>query len=243
MRDDYLLDLPASWEDFHRGLKRNIRESLRHCYNSLRRDGHEFQLEVARERGAVRAALPRFLQLHRMRAEMPSGPRHPDRFGTPQRQAFLYEVCERLAARDCVRVFQLRIGADVVATRIGFAVADSIYLYYSGFDPAWARYSVMTTTLAEALKYAIAQGVRTVNLSPTGERSKLRWRPRLVLFHSAAVRREFLSSRTKYRAYQAVRRAGYSHWGMRSARDAPDRPGPMRSSSARALRWGKEPPP
>jgi hypothetical protein len=59
---------------------------------------------------------------------------------------FLYAVCNNLAARDAVRLFQLRIGAEIVASRIGFAVGDSIYLYYSGFDPAWGRYSVMTTT-------------------------------------------------------------------------------------------------
>lgn len=215
VRDDYLLDLPATWEEFRRGLKRNIRESLRHCYNSLRRDGHEFQFEVARERDAVRAALPRFLELHGMRAGMSFGTRHPHRFATPQRQAFLYSVCEQMAASDCVRLFQLRIGEQVVAARLGFALGDSIYMYYSGFDPAWARYSVMTTTLVEAMKYSIEQGVRTINLSPTAERSKLRWRPRLVMFHSAVVRRESLSSRTKYRAWQAMRSAAGSRFGTR----------------------------
>ncbi len=31
---DFILDLPSSWDELRAGLKRNIRESLRHCYNS-----------------------------------------------------------------------------------------------------------------------------------------------------------------------------------------------------------------
>jgi CelD/BcsL family acetyltransferase involved in cellulose biosynthesis len=201
--EDFILDLPASWEELRSGLKRNLRESLRHCYNSLRRDGHGFEFLVARTRTEVREALDRFLDLHVRRANMGWGPRHPNRFAGRALQEFLYDVCDCLAARDVVRVFQLRIGREIVASRVAFIVGDSMYLYYSGFDPAWARYSVMTTATAEAIRYAISAGLRTVNLSLTADRQKLRWRPRLVEFHSGLlVRRESLSSRLVYRAYR-----------------------------------------
>ena len=199
---DYVLDLPPSWEKMRAGLKRNTRESLRHCYNSLRRDGHKFEFIVARDPPEVRQALKRFLELHAMRANTSWGTRHPNQFAGPTLQSFLRTLCERLAARDSVRVFQLRIGNEIVASRIGFAVGDSIYLYYSGFDPTWARYSVMTTTVAETFKYAIEHGFRTVNLSIGREQSKLRWRPRVVEFHSAIVHREVLKSRILSRAYR-----------------------------------------
>lgn len=201
---DYVLDLPSSWEELRAGLKRNVRESLRHCYNSLRRDGHAFEFVVAREREEVLLGLGRFLELHEMRADMAWGTKHPNWFAGRALREFLYDVCGSLAARDAVRLFQLRIGTEIVASRIGFVVGDGLYLYYSGFDPAWARYSVMTTTFAEALKHAIANGLTTVNLSLTGEQSKLRWRPRVVEFHSALVHREFLSSRIACRAYRVA---------------------------------------
>lgn len=202
--EDYVLDLPSSWEEFHVGLQRNVRESLRHCYNSLRRNGHAFEFVVARERDEVRKALDRFFELHAMRSEMAWGAKHPNRFAQRALRDFLYAVCNNLAARDAVRLFQLRIGAEIVASRIGFAVGDSIYLYYSGFDPAWGRYSVMTTTISEAFKYAIANGFRAVNLSLGPEQSKLRWRPRLVEFRTAIVSRQSLSSRLKCGAYRAA---------------------------------------
>jgi CelD/BcsL family acetyltransferase involved in cellulose biosynthesis len=200
--EDFIVDLPPSWPEFRAGRKRNVRESLRHCYNSLKRDGHTFEFIVAREPAEVYAALQRFLQLHAMRADMPWGVKHPNRFATRALQDFLYDVCTRLAARDVVRVFQLKLRGEIVAARVAFVVADSLYLYYSGFDPAWARYSVMTTTVAEALKYAIAHGLRTVNLSPTAEQSKLRWGPRRVELRTGLLHRETLRSRIVYGAYR-----------------------------------------
>jgi CelD/BcsL family acetyltransferase involved in cellulose biosynthesis len=202
--DDYVLDLPADWPEFRAGLRRNVRESLRHCYNSLRRAGHAFEFVVARDRVEVRWALHRFLQLHTLRANMSHGPPHPDRFAGRSLRAFLYEVCDLLAARDAVRVFQLRIGDEIVASRVGFICGGSLYLYYSGFDPAWARYSVMTTTVAEALRYAIASGLKSVNLSLTREQSKLRWQPRRVDFYSALVHRDSVRSRLACGAYRAA---------------------------------------
>ena len=201
--EDYLLDLPPSWEEFRAQLPRNVRESLRHCYNSLKRDGHTFELVVARTAPEVGRALDAFLPLHAMRANMASTAiaTHPNRFAGRAVQQFLYDVCDALAARDAVRIFQLRIGGDIVAARIAFVVGDTVYLYYSGFDPAWARYSIMTTTVAEAFRYAIANGLKCVNLSLTREQSKMRWRPRLIRYHSALVPREVLRSKIACRAY------------------------------------------
>jgi hypothetical protein len=100
--------------------------------------------------------------------------------------------------------------------RIGFVVRDSLYLYYSGFDPAWSRYSVMTTTVAEAIKYAISQGLRTVNLSPTKDVSKMRWSPRQVDYRSAFEVSGGLRSRLARGAYINLRSGdGLPTWFLR----------------------------
>ncbi|HEY1874063.1 MAG TPA: GNAT family N-acetyltransferase [Steroidobacteraceae bacterium] len=200
--DDYVLDLPSDWPQLRATLGHNMRKTLRRSYEGLRRDGHNFEFVVARDPVEVRWALYRFLELHALRARMPFGPIHADRFAAHSPRAFLYGVCDRLAARDAVRVFQLRIADVVVASRIGFVIGDSLYLYHSGFDPAWARYSVMTTTMAETVRYAIAAGLRSVNLSLVAEHSKLRWRPRRVDFYSALVHRDSVRSRLACRAYR-----------------------------------------
>ena len=181
----YLIDLPPSWEQLRARLKRNIRESLRHCYNSLKREGLEFELTVHTEGVEIAAALERFFELHAMRAQLGGAVSHPDRFRSEGAREFLRDVCARLAARGIARVFELEVGGQVVASRIGFAVGHTLYMYYSGFNPRWARYSVATTLLAEGIRYAIACGLKSVDLSPGRIAAKTRWGPREVTYGHA----------------------------------------------------------
>ncbi len=202
---DYVVDLAPTWDAFRAGLKRNIRESLRHCYNSLKRDGLSFELEVAQTPDAVRNALHLFVSLHAMRAGLTLTVAHPDRFASTTSRSFLYEVCERLAARGVTRVFTLKIRGCVVAVRIAFVVGDEIYLYYSGFDPRWAKYSVSTTIVAEAIKYAIEHGLKGANLSTGTDVSKTRWGARLAAFAEAMEIHPRLRSRLTYGAYRHLK--------------------------------------
>jgi len=213
VESDYVLDLPATWEQFRAGLKRNIRESLRHCYNSLKRDNLAFEFEVCMEGEELRRGIDRFFALHAMRAEYKTSVVHANRFASPISRNFIHEVCERLSKRGAVRLFQLKISGTVVAARLGFVVGDSLYLYYSGYDPKWSRYSVMTTTMAEAIKHAIASGFNTVNLSPTKDLAKTRWGPRQVDYRSVYQQGGRLRSRMAHQAYVKVRAsAGIQNW-------------------------------
>ncbi|HEY3256028.1 MAG TPA: GNAT family N-acetyltransferase, partial [Polyangiaceae bacterium] len=117
---DYLLPLPNSWAAFRAALPRNIKESLRKCYNSLKRDGLEFRLEVAESVESVEPALARFFELHAARAELSDTVHHWNIFSTTEAQSFLADVCRRFAQRGALRIFQLKIGDQVVAVRIGF---------------------------------------------------------------------------------------------------------------------------
>ncbi len=116
---DYVLDMAPTWEEFRRRLKRNIRESLRHCYNSLKRDHHSFELRVIEDPRELRRGLDRFLELHALRAALES-PVHANRFASRVTREFLYDVCERLGKRGAVRLFQLEVDSQIVAMRIGF---------------------------------------------------------------------------------------------------------------------------
>jgi CelD/BcsL family acetyltransferase involved in cellulose biosynthesis len=209
---DYLVDLAPTWDAFKAGLKRNIRESLRHCYNSVKRDGLALDFEVAATPDEVRNALHIFLSLHAMRAAAKGTVTHPHRFESHTSREFLYEVCERLAQRDAARVFLLKIRGCVVAARIGFVVGDQLYLYYSGFDPRWGKYSVPTTVVAEAMKYAIEKGLKAVNLSTGTDVSKTRWGARLVTFQEAVQPSPGFGSRVKYAAYKSLQDGHHPQW-------------------------------
>lgn len=179
-----ILDLKPSWEEFKSGLPRNIRESLRKCYNAPRRDGLSFEFRVLSAAADVHTAVHRFIELHRARSEMPSLVNHADTFASRRSQEFLLDVSRRFAERDALRIFELRHNDSVIAIRIGFVRQDTLYLYYSGFDPTYRRYSVMTRLVAEAIKYAIVSGFRALNLSTGRDFSKTRWAPREMVYRN-----------------------------------------------------------
>src|SRR5207245_7509299 len=57
---DYVLSLPSTWEALRATRSRNIKESLRKCYNSLKRDNHRFGFRVVSDAAELPAALERF---------------------------------------------------------------------------------------------------------------------------------------------------------------------------------------
>ena len=179
---DHYLPLPDTWEELRAGLPRNIKESLRKCYNSLARDGHVFEFRAVSAPDEAEAALRRFLELHRGRAHVTGTVDHIDVFAKPESRRFLLDYGPALAEAGDLRVFQLVVGGAVVATRLGIVLGDELYLYYSGYDPDWGRYSVMTTAVAESIRWAIENGFKVVNLSTGTDVSKMRWRPQQVVF-------------------------------------------------------------
>jgi len=214
---DYTLDLPASWEAFRSALPRNIKESLRKCYNAPKRDGLDLRLHVIETKAGVDAALDDFFRLHAARADVEETVHHFDIFSTPEAREFLRDVCRRFAERNALRIFQLKLGQKVVATRIGFTAGDTLYLYYSGYDPAFARYSVMTTTVAEAIRYGIEQRFSRVNLSTGKDVSKTRWAPSEHVTRQALVMSSSTRARITHHMYRQALHAIDSMPALRRA--------------------------
>jgi hypothetical protein len=96
----------------------------------------------------------------------------------------------------------------VVASRIGFELGTTLYLYYSGWDTRFAQYSVMTTLLAETIQHAIGRGLSTVHLSTGKDVAKTRWGPREVSYVSGVELAPRRSARVMYAGYEAVMRLG-----------------------------------
>jgi CelD/BcsL family acetyltransferase involved in cellulose biosynthesis len=203
---NFYLELKPTWEEFKGALSRNIKESLRKCYNAPKRDGVAFEFAVVSEPAHVDAAVDDFLRLHGERATRTDGVIHPNVFKATASQTFLREVCHRFSAQGRLRIFQIKHEGRVIATRIGFLSGDCLYLYYSGYDQAFAKYSVMTTLVAEAIQFAIGQKLLTVNLSTGRDVSKERWGPRETLYEEIEVVSGMPFGRLKYKLFKfAVR--------------------------------------
>jgi CelD/BcsL family acetyltransferase involved in cellulose biosynthesis len=202
---NYMLRLGTTWDALRSRGSRNLKESLRKCYNSLKRDSLSYELRTAVTWAEIEPELELFFKLHTARATLQT--QHADVFLAAKSRAFLREVAYSFCQRGQMRVFVLHVGQDKVAIRLGFAIGGSLYLYYSGFDPAFARYSVMTTCLAESIQYAIEQGFAWVDLSTGTDVSKTRWRPERILYRSAEQVSPRLRSQVVHDGYGLARRA------------------------------------
>jgi hypothetical protein len=63
----------------------------------------------------------------------------------------------------------------------------------------------MTTTLVEVIRWAIANGIKTVNLSPVKDHTKTRWSPReIALVQAVQISRSPLS-RFAWKRFQGLK--------------------------------------
>ena len=201
----HFLRVDRPWDDFKSRLPRNMKEALRKCYNSLKRDGIGFKFEVVRNLEQCNQALADFFRLHSQRSACESAAvPHADIFCQPRARAFLGEYVRDMACADRLRVFQIRIGGQIAAMRIGFQFGDEVYLYYSGYDSRWRKYSLMTTVVAEAIRWCIEQQVAIVNLSTGTDPSKTRWRPEHTLHSEGVACAPGLSGRLAFLAGRAL---------------------------------------
>jgi CelD/BcsL family acetyltransferase involved in cellulose biosynthesis len=215
----YFLRLDGTWDEFKARLPRNTKEALRKCYNSLKRDGLRFDFRAIRDPVECDAALSNFFKLHRQRARCEDASiRHPDNFRARRSRRFLRAYAFELAQRDQLRIFQIRIEGRVVATRVAFQFDDEVYLYCSGYDTRWGKYSLMTTVIAEAIRWCIERNVAVVNLSTGTDRSKTRWRPEYSMHSDAIARGPGLAARLAFLASQAL----LPRLRLRAAAIAPD---------------------
>jgi CelD/BcsL family acetyltransferase involved in cellulose biosynthesis len=177
---DSYLPMRESWEAFHAALPKKTRKHLRKSQNDIKAANIAYDFHVAMAPEEIGASLRAFYDLHMQRAELKDVVQHPNIFGHATARSFLDDYCAQMARAGDLRMFQISVGGRIVAIRIGFALGDELYLYFSGYDPAFGAYSIMTTLMAETLKWAHENGVALVNLSSGVDRSKTRFRPQTI---------------------------------------------------------------
>lgn len=203
---EYRVPLPDTWQKLRSSLSTNMKEAIRKCYKHLARDGHSFNFRAVTRPEEISASLDQFLALHAQRAQLTATTIHRDYFAQAQHRAFISDTARHLAAHDQLRIFELEIDGKVVASRMAFLLGNELYLYYSGYDLAWRKYSIMTTLMCECFKWAIEHQVKVVNLSKGRDRSKLRWRGNEVMFRDALFVSPTWRGRMISRAYDLLNR-------------------------------------
>ena len=89
--------------------------------------------------------------------------------------AFHRDVAALALERRWLRLYQLCVSGQVVATVYGFRYGDVFYYYQSGFDMDWGRYSPGQLMIAHVIEAAIQEGVREFDMLRGRETYKFSW--------------------------------------------------------------------
>jgi CelD/BcsL family acetyltransferase involved in cellulose biosynthesis len=212
--------LPPSWDLFYRSLRKSMKDNVNNYLNRLRRAGHKEEMVVVEDPAALDDALETFLDLHQRRASADLGRRHENRFATKAHRDFLMAVGRRLFARGALWPCFLKIDGQIVASQLCLVYKDRLHLYYSGFDPEWARHGVMMVLTRRCIERAIERGYRKLDLLLGLDQDKIRWgaEPQPVL--NLALANPRLRSRAALAVYR-LRRAVDAWTWRRTRRGTP----------------------
>jgi CelD/BcsL family acetyltransferase involved in cellulose biosynthesis len=75
-------------------------------------------------------------------------------------ERFFRRMTAELSREDLIRLYFLELDGQRMASVLAFNSGDEVWLYNSGFDPAYASVSVGLVSKALALRQAIAEGKR-----------------------------------------------------------------------------------
>ncbi len=215
--EGFIIPLADDWTAFHRRRKRNVKEAIRKCHNSLKRDGLNPDFICLSDSASIRDMLPEFYRLHAKRARKQGGVEHPDYFQSEKARS-LIDLLTSDPAKSGIRMFALRDGDRVIAARLAFETPQRTYLYYSGYDLEYGKYSIMTKLVVEVLKRSIAHGQREVHLSFGRDVSKTRWSPREKAYKQYLMVRSSLRGRLITALYMkgptnaSIRSYWLKHW-------------------------------
>lgn len=206
-------DLPADMDGLRPRLKRNVRESVRRSRNrSAKLGGITFR--CASDVAEIEAAVPKLVQLHRMRSRMPGKVEHPDVLDGTE-STFLAEAVRNLAVHGLARVYLAEHAGDPVAAQLVLSDARTDYLSVSGLNPRYWELSLNTMLTFNALEQAVALGRAALNLSTGPGVSKNRWCETVTTYHDFAIVRSDRRSRWLYGAFAHAGLALEHHRGAK----------------------------
>jgi CelD/BcsL family acetyltransferase involved in cellulose biosynthesis len=160
-----------TWDSYLATLGQGHRSNLRRQLKLLNQR-FEVRFEQVRSEEERGEALQHLIMLHGLRWQERGG---SNALHEPGLRAF-HEDFSRLALeRGWLRLFVLRLNGQPVAALYGFRFGRVFYFYQSGFDPAYATYSMGSVIVGLTIKQAIEEGAEEYDFLHGDEPYKFHW--------------------------------------------------------------------
>ncbi|MFO7951532.1 MAG: GNAT family N-acetyltransferase [Bacillota bacterium] len=145
------LPLPGDWEEYLAHLSKKQRHEVRRKLRRLASESDSYRYRVIEEQEAVKDFLPRFLALFGKNHEKAN-------FLTAEREHFFRRVITAAADGGLARFGLLEIDREIAAAVLYFVYRGKVYLYNSGYAPAYRHLSAGLLSKVLCLKESIESG-------------------------------------------------------------------------------------
>jgi CelD/BcsL family acetyltransferase involved in cellulose biosynthesis len=198
------LALTGTWDSYHASLSAKFRSNLRNRFTRLSRFG-EARLEVVDE--ITDAARD---DAWRLEASGWKAASQTSIASDPAVRQFYTQLADRAAERGWLRLLFLTVGGRRIATSYGACFDRRLFLFKTGYDPAYASCSPFKLLTGCAIRSAYAEGLREVDFLGDAEPWKLEWtstsRAHDWLFVFSGTRRARLLHSLKFQVAPELKR-------------------------------------
>ncbi len=159
------LDLPSGWEIFLEGLNSKNRHELRRKMRRLEKETN-FKFSRADDPLGLSGKMEIFFDLHR------KSRKDKEEFMTPEMKTYFAEIAARFQERGWLSLTFLQIEGKEVATFLSFEFSGTEYVYNSGYDPEFSRFSPGIVLAALCIRQAIERRLVRFNFLRGREKYK-----------------------------------------------------------------------
>jgi len=172
------LDLPSTWEEYLKTLSPKQRRETGRRFRRLEEEG-DINYRIVEE--ADPGVLDIFFKLMRVSRKDKAA------FMTARMESFFRSLAETMAEAKLLRFGILEISGKPVAAVMCFDYNDKVYLYNSGYDPAYGYLSVGLLSKLLSIKDSIERGRRRYDFLKGTEEYKYRLGGREIPIYSCRI--------------------------------------------------------
>ncbi len=181
------MELPKGWDEFLAGLGQKNRHEIRRKIKRIKREAGGYQYRVANP-FSISEDFETFLELHKKSDTQKSV------FMGPKNAAFFREMAASFNQKGWLDLSFLEANGSSLAGLLNFRYGDTVYVYNSGYDPEYSRWSPGWVLISDSIQDAIEKGMARYDFMNGDESYKYAFGAKDFQIYRYLVRREEESS-------------------------------------------------
>ena len=160
--------LPSSWDQFLSAMKKKDRHEIRRKINRIQRQAENFSYTITNS-ATFSEDIECFLQLHGKSNTQKMA------FMNQKRKRFFLEMARIFLQKEWLELLFLEANGAKLAALLNFKYKDTVYVYNSGYDPEFSRWSPGWVLISYSIQHAIEGGTKNYDFLRGNESYKYRF--------------------------------------------------------------------